>query len=127
MKKILRKSLLWVGITVAFLMATGAWIVVTETGTRWALNRALGGIAGLDIHDIRGTLLTNLEVVRNFREVRYRRVLLTKLDKASSFGPLFDILQAANTPVSYITCGQEVPDDIQAASVDRIESLLLGD
>jgi len=63
-KKGLQKSLLWVGVIVAFLSATTTLIVATETGTRWALDRALGGIAGLDIHGIRGTLLTNLEIGR---------------------------------------------------------------
>lgn len=64
MKKGLRKSLRWLAVIVAFLSVTTALIVATETGTRWALDRVLGGVAGLDIHDIRGTLLTNLEVGR---------------------------------------------------------------
>lgn len=64
MKKGLRKSLLWLAVIVAFLSATTALIVATETGTRWVLDKTLGGVAGLDIHDIRGTLLTNVAVGR---------------------------------------------------------------
>jgi len=63
-KKGLQKSLLWVGVIVAFLSITMTLIVATETGTRWVLDRTLGGVAGLDVRDIRGTLLTNLEVGR---------------------------------------------------------------
>ena len=90
----------------------------------------LDGIGGLEIHlclSMTASRKTNLEVLRKFRVIHYDRILITKLDESPGQGALLDVFHAAKTPVSYITCGQEVPDDIRAASVDRLESLLLGD
>jgi flagellar biosynthesis protein FlhF len=52
---------------------------------------------------------------------------VTKLDEAYRHGVLLDLFASARTPVSYITCGQEVPDDIRPATLERLEDLLLGE
>lgn len=67
-----------------------------------------------------------LEVVESFRTVSYDRVLLTKADEAPRGGVLFEVLQKAAAPVSYLTCGQEVPDDIQVATEERLLQLMVG-
>lgn len=69
---------------------------------------------------------TLLDVVRGYGLLDYDRVLVTKVDEAPRGGGLFDLLRATRVPVSYLTCGQEVPDDIQAASVDRLLTRMLG-
>ena len=114
MKKILRKSLLWVGITVAFLMATAAWIVATETGTRWALNRALGGIAGLDIHDIRGTLLTNLEVGRIDYANPNVAIALRKIDLNIAWSRTF----MGRLTLQHLAAGEIHYQNLELASID---------
>ncbi|CBH21838.1 flagella-associated protein [Acetoanaerobium sticklandii] len=40
-------------------------------------------------------------------------IVITKMDETSREGLVFDIINAANKPVSYITYGQNVPDDIE--------------
>ena len=53
--------------------------------------------------------------VDRFTQVRADRLILTKLDEAEGFGAILGVLGQANRPVSYLTTGQAVPDDIEPA------------
>ncbi|MEE9311190.1 MAG: flagellar biosynthesis protein FlhF [Planctomycetota bacterium] len=55
-----------------------------------------------------------------------QKLVLTKLDEAASYGPTFDVILGANKPLSYITTGQDIPDDIEVADPNRISRLVLG-
>lgn len=52
--------------------------------------------------------------------------ILTKLDEALSLGNLIELLTQVRLPVSYLTDGQNVPDDIQAADSKRLVRRILG-
>ncbi|MDX2035180.1 MAG: flagellar GTP-binding protein [Isosphaeraceae bacterium] len=67
-----------------------------------------------------------LAAVDRFACVRADRVILTKLDEAESFGGVLSILGRADRPISYITTGQAVPDDIEPANRSRLAALILG-
>ncbi|MFN0059544.1 MAG: hypothetical protein ACKVX7_13900 [Planctomycetota bacterium] len=69
---------------------------------------------------------TLLQATKRFQDVGYDRLLVTRVDEAANCGHLLDVFQAARVPISYLTCGQNVPDDIHAASLERVEELLLG-
>jgi flagellar biosynthesis protein FlhF len=64
--------------------------------------------------------------VERFATVHADRLILTKLDEAEGLGGVFSVLVAANRPVSYITTGQAVPDDIEPARRERLARLILG-
>ena len=64
--------------------------------------------------------------VDRFAAVRADRLILTKLDEAESLGGLLSILNLAERPVSYLTTGQAVPDDIEPADRGRLARLILG-
>jgi flagellar biosynthesis protein FlhF len=64
--------------------------------------------------------------VERFATVHADRLILTKLDEAEGLGGVFATLLAANRPVSYITTGQAVPDDIERADRARLARLILG-
>ena len=68
-----------------------------------------------------------LAAADNFKVVGYSRILITKLDESYRHGVLLELFQRAKAPVSYLTVGQEVPDDIHAATPERLEDLLLGE
>ena len=53
-------------------------------------------------------------------------MILTKLDEASGMGALLSIARRVNLPISYLTAGQAVPDDIEPAHPRRIARLILG-
>jgi flagellar biosynthesis protein FlhF len=57
--------------------------------------------------------------------VGYQRVIFTKKDESYRKGFLWDLFGVSQAPVSYVTCGQEVPEDIQAATRDSICEMVL--
>jgi len=62
--------------------------------------------------------------VERFSGVGAKAILLTKLDEAPSLGHLLPLLRG-NLPLSYLTNGQNVPDDIEVADAKRLAGLLL--
>jgi flagellar biosynthesis protein FlhF len=50
-----------------------------------------------------------------FAAVGANRLILTKLDEAQALGNLLPLLGGGRLPLSYLTTGQSVPDDIQQA------------
>ncbi len=57
-----------------------------------------------------------LDAADRYRVLGYDRIALTKLDECRSFGALYDVLDQAGTAVSYVTNGQNVPQDIAGFS-----------
>jgi flagellar biosynthesis protein FlhF len=53
-------------------------------------------------------------------------LVLTKLDEAGGLGNVLPLLRSSNLPLSYVTDGQNVPDDIQAADPRRLTRMILG-
>ncbi len=64
--------------------------------------------------------------VERFAVVRADRLILTKLDEADGLGGILAVIGQANLPVSYLTTGQAVPDDIEPADRRRLARLILG-
>ena len=61
-----------------------------------------------------------------FATVGTTSTILTKLDEAPGMGALLSAARKISVPVSYLTTGQNVPDDIEAADPSRIAGLVLG-
>lgn len=68
-----------------------------------------------------------LDVVERMSVVPVSHVIFTKLDETVSYGALFNIHQTLNRPISFFTTGQNVPNDIEIASGQRLATLLLGE
>jgi flagellar biosynthesis protein FlhF len=68
---------------------------------------------------------TTRSIVERFQPLGFHRVALTKLDESVSRGTLISSLLELGKPVSYITDGQNVPDDIMPADPERLADLLL--
>ena len=66
-----------------------------------------------------------LDVVRLMGVVPITHVLFTKLDETSTYGALLNILLDFEKPVSFLTTGQNVPNDIEVAKGLRLADLLL--
>ncbi len=65
-----------------------------------------------------------LDVIKRFKEVRIDKLLFTKLDETPSFGVLIEAIEYSGLPISYITNGQSVPDDIEEARPFYIAELI---
>ena len=66
-------------------------------------------------------------IIQNFSEVPTKQVIFTKADETQSFGNMLNVAQEMKLPFSYITTGQNVPDDIVAASPALVSSMIVGD
>jgi flagellar biosynthesis protein FlhF len=63
--------------------------------------------------------------VERFAKVQVDRLILTKLDEADSLGGVLAVLGLSSRPLSYLTTGQAVPDDIEPADRKRLARLIL--
>lgn len=53
-------------------------------------------------------------------------LILTKLDEATGLGNIVPLLRNSRLPLSYLTNGQNVPDDIETADAGRLARAILG-
>jgi len=67
------------------------------------------------------------DVMDRFNGFRVDRLLLTKLDEVSSFGVIPSLLARVGCPLSYVTTGQNVPEDIMVGESEKIARLILGE
>ncbi len=66
-----------------------------------------------------------LDTAARYDIMSYNNVIFTKLDECSRFGFLYDFLQKTRKAVSYLTNGQNVPQDIMVATASRLTRLIL--
>jgi flagellar biosynthesis protein FlhF len=67
----------------------------------------------------------NLAVSR-FSDVRVDKIIFTKIDEAAHVGVVLNVIRKVNKSLSYITTGQDVPDDIEVGRGRRLAQLILG-
>lgn len=60
-----------------------------------------------------------------FAQLGPNRLLFTKLDEAVNFGVLVGVARHVDLKMSYVTTGQEVPDQIEHGAPDRLARLIL--
>ncbi len=64
-------------------------------------------------------------VVSNFKCLQPASLLFTKLDETRQYGSMLNMLLEAGLPLSYVSVGQNVPDDIRVAAPGMIANLVL--
>ena len=67
-----------------------------------------------------------IEIVDNYHEISDYKIIFTKLDETSGYGSLLNIRMYSGADVSYVTTGQNVPDDIEVFQSQKIVKQLLG-
>lgn len=66
------------------------------------------------------------EVLHNFAPLGASHLLVTKLDEASGHGAVLNIAASGIGPITYVTTGQEVPDDITQADAAKLARKIVG-
>ncbi len=66
-------------------------------------------------------------IVKGFGILEYENIIITKLDETSVYGSILNIVELAKKPISFLTTGQNVPDDIKCFSKKEIINLILGE
>ncbi|TMV52049.1 flagellar biosynthesis protein FlhF [Paenibacillus mesophilus] len=64
-------------------------------------------------------------ITENFAKFRLDKVLFTKMDETHSYGSIVNLLYDFPLQLSYITNGQNVPEDILETNEDKLIDLLL--
>ena len=59
------------------------------------------------------------------QQLKYR-IVFTKLDETGAFGNMLNLRLRVDAPMSYVTNGQNVPDDIEEFNAQKIVRILLG-
>lgn len=67
-----------------------------------------------------------LRVYQRFEDLT-THLIFTKLDETASAGALINLLGQTTLPTAYLTNGQNVPDDIEAATPERLARYVLGE
>lgn len=67
-----------------------------------------------------------IATVERFAPVGITSLTITKLDEAHSLGNVHTLTQASGLPLSYMTNGQNVPDDIRVAEPRELAMAILG-
>jgi flagellar biosynthesis protein FlhF len=63
--------------------------------------------------------------INRFADVRVDRIIFTKLDEAAHLGVVLNVARKLNKSLSYITTGQDVPDDIEVGEGSRLAQLIV--
>lgn len=65
------------------------------------------------------------DVITHFSILKPTALFFTKLDETRRYGPLYSLAAEAGLPISYLSVGQNVPDDILPASPGTIAKLVV--
>jgi flagellar biosynthesis protein FlhF len=65
-------------------------------------------------------------VVDRFEVFRPAKLLFAKLDETGTFGPILNQVVRTGKPVSFLAAGQQIPEDLEPASAERVVDLLTG-
>jgi flagellar biosynthesis protein FlhF len=63
---------------------------------------------------------TIVSILDKYKELKYSALIITKLDEVSNMSNLWYLIENNSSPIQYICYGQDVPDDIQVATLENI-------
>lgn len=96
------------------------------------INELKSLLADADVDEVQlvlsmtASLPSLVSTVERFSSVGTSSLILTKLDEAHELGSLLNLARDVQLPISYLTTGQDVPDDIEPAETHRMARLVLG-
>jgi flagellar biosynthesis protein FlhF len=92
------------------------------------LARFLAARSDIDTHLVAPSSLKSADLARvvdAFEIFRPQRLLFTKLDETTSFGPILNEAARTARPLSFFTTGQRIPEDLEEATPGRLAALVL--
>jgi len=95
------------------------------------LNRLRGFLAAANVDEMHlvvsatGNRTCTTATLERFAPLGADRIIVSKLDEAATFGLILNVAEAGRAPLSYVTTGQDVPDDIAEAAPDQLAELIV--
>lgn len=68
-----------------------------------------------------------LDTIRRYQSLPIQNIIMTKLDETLRYGSMYNLLSHAGIPVSYLSAGQRVPEDLEPATRQRLVELVWGE
>lgn len=112
-------------------------ILVDTAGTSWNDDLHLGKLKDFtscnyvdEIHLLVGLNTKSSDIrsiIEKFSQLNPDKLILTKLDETTNYGDILNIREEFKLPYSYITYGQNVPEDIEIAGPDALVKYILSD
>ena len=94
------------------------------------LKEMIGDDSSISSHLLLSVGTTQSEMIKtaaSFTPLKFQTFIFTKLDESEKFGSIINQVRKLKLPVSYITTGQNVPEDIEPADKKTILNLLLNE
>lgn len=91
------------------------------------LAAVLAGRQDIDCHLVLTASMRSADlrrVAERFEPFRPRKLLFTRLDETDSYGALWSLAVRLNLPVSFLSAGQRIPEDLEPASSRRLAEWL---
>src|SRR4051794_11133888 len=66
------------------------------------------------------------DIYKQFSLIPIDRIIFTKADETSTYGAMFNIIYSEKKAAAYITNGQNVPDDLVAATPENVVNRIIG-
>ncbi len=68
-----------------------------------------------------------LSIASSYKEIADYQLIFTKLDETTTLGNLLNVKLYSDSPIAFITCGQNVPDDIEQFNAQKtVKAILSG-
>ena len=67
-----------------------------------------------------------MDMIRRYQSLPIHKMIMTKLDETTSYGSVYNMLSQAGIPLSYLSAGQCVPEDLDVATRQRLVDLVIG-
>jgi flagellar biosynthesis protein FlhF len=67
---------------------------------------------------------TMMDILDRFKPLKPNHLLISKIDETLSLGGLLSVLNKYHLPISYLTTGQTVPDDILTVDARRLAGMI---
>jgi flagellar biosynthesis protein FlhF len=92
------------------------------------ISRFLATYPGVDTHLVLSCRMKAADLTRvvdSYSVFRPARLLFTQVDETSTFGSIVSESSRTGLPVSFLGCGQRIPDDLEIAARPRIVELVM--
>jgi len=92
------------------------------------LKGLLESISADEVHLIisANTSLSSMkEIIKNFGILMPNRLIFSKIDETINFGNIINLINFSHLPISYLTTGQVIPDDIEIADKNKLAGLVI--
>ncbi|KNF08833.1 flagellar biosynthesis protein FlhF [Gottschalkia purinilytica] len=70
---------------------------------------------------------TITSILKQYEFIQDYKIIFTKVDECENVGNILNTKYYSNKQLSYITTGQNVPDDIEVVDIEKITKLLVGE